>query len=239
MPKYFNLTGTGEPFLDKDLFNKIRMIKETFKDVFVFLPTNFFSGDKRVVDQLMASKLDQIIISLNADNALDYKRIMGLDFDKTIANLNYLIRERKRRNKKLVISLTVAANWINRNSVDDFIKKWSPRVDDIGINWIHSWAGAVDSGGDVVKKGMMISSRYPCRSLFEQVVIQSNGDMPLCCVDYEGSLVGGNIKKDKILASFYSRKMERVRGEHLKGRIENNEMCKNCRFSEKGLDWLV
>jgi len=161
---------------------------------------------------------------------------MGLDFKRTMANLNYLIRERKRRNKKLIISLTVAVNPINKSNVDSLIKKWSPKVDDIGINWIHSWAGAMEDDGG---KTEISGSRYPCRSLFEQVVVQSNGDIPLCCVDYEGSLVGGNIKTDKILTSFYSKRLEKVRRDHLGGRVGNNKMCNNCRFSEKGLDWLV
>lgn len=235
-PKYFNLTGTGEPLLDKDLFNKIKMIKNVFKNTLVFFPTNFFSGDKNVVDQLMESDLDQIIISLNAGNAVDYKKIMGLDFKKTIGNLNHLLRERKKMSKKLIVSLTVAANPINSNGVYGFIKKWSPKVDDISINWIHSWAGAMSSNNGEAKVSRY---RYPCRSLFEQVVVQSNGNIPLCCVDYEGSLVAGNIKRDKILDSFYSEKLERVRREHVGGKIEKNRMCRNCRFSEKGLDWLI
>jgi len=235
-PKYFNLTGTGEPLLDKGLFDKIKMIKRSFGDTFVFFPTNFSVGNREVIDSLMESDLDQIMISLNAENAKDYKEIMGLDFKKTIANLDYLIAQRKKKKKNLIIKLTVAVNPINKKSVSAFVKRWSPKVDDVGINWIHTWAGSVGDGDDRNKN---LRYRYPCRSLFEQVVILANGDMPMCCVDYEGSVVAGNIKKDKILKLFYSNKLEKIRSGHLNGKIKLNKMCGNCRFTEKGLDWLL
>lgn len=235
-PRYFNLTGTGEPLLDKNLFYKIKVIKNNFPNSFVFFPSNFSIAGRDIVDKILTSGLDQIIISLNASNPTDYMKIMGLNYKNTIKNFKYLIKERNKRNSKLKIHINIAANKINSKEINLFVKKWEKLVDDISVNWIHSWAGAVENSSIRSKD---LKTRYPCKSLFDQIVIQSNGSVPLCCVDYEKTTDGGNIEKLSILEAFYSKKINKIRKYHLEGKINKLDMCRLCRFSEKGLDWLA
>lgn len=234
-PMHFNLTGTGEPLIDKTIFEKIEILKNNFPDSNVYLPTNFALANDEIIDKLVDSKLNSVAVSLNANNAKDYKKIMKLDFDKTIKNLNNLIEKRNYKKSLLKIYITLAANPINKKSVNEFIRFWEGKVDGVGVNWIHSWAGAVKNGKINRKK----QTRYPCRPLFEQIIIHSNGNIPLCLVDYEGKVVGGNVMKDKILDSFYAESIGNIREKHLSGRIGDIEMCSQCRFSERGLYWLV
>jgi len=235
-PTFFNLTGTGEPLIDKNLFTKIKILKKEFPNSYIFFPTNLSLANKSIIDQIVDSKLDLIVVSLNASDPVGYEKIMGLKYANTINNLNQLIKIRNKKRSKLKIQINVAANKDNADSLRSFIKKWDERVDDISINWIHSWGGVIED--ESIRKNISIY-RYPCKSLFNQVVIQSNGNIPLCCIDYEGSYVNGNVLKDSILASFYSRNMEKIRNKHLSGRVADIKMCRNCRFSEKGLDWLI
>nr|MBP9818325.1 radical SAM protein [Candidatus Shapirobacteria bacterium] len=145
-PRSFNLTGTGEPLLDKTLLDKVEILKTNFPESEVFFPSNLALASEETLEKIVASKLDHISISLNASNAADYKRIMKLDYKKTIKNVNLLIRLRNKKNPNLKISLSVAANPINKKSIDIFIKKWQGKVDNIAINWINTWAGAIKNG---------------------------------------------------------------------------------------------
>jgi len=235
LPMHINLTGTGEPLMDKTIFQKIEILKNNFPDANVYLPTNFALADDEIIDKLVNSKLNSVAVSLNANNARDYKNIMKLDFDKTIKNLENLIKKRNYKKSLLKIYITLAANPINKKSVNEFIKFWEGKVDGVGINWIHSWAGAVNNG-KIYKKNQI---RYPCRPLFEQIIVHSNGNIPLCLVDYEGKFVGGNVMKNGILDSFYGESINKIREKHLSGKIGGIEMCSQCRFSERGFYWLV
>lgn len=234
VPKQFNLTGTGEPLIDKDLFKKISLLKKNFPDTPIFFPTNLALANFDIQKKIVSCGLDNISVSLNADNAVDYKKIMKLDYDKTIENLNSLIKLRNSTKSSLKIYLKLAANPINKDNIKNFINIWKGKVDGIGISWIHTWAGAVKNG-----EKRKIVKRYPCRSLFEQIIIHSNGNIPLCCVDYEGLVVGGNILNDKILDAFNAPNIENIRKLHKNDQINKIKMCSNCRFSERGLNWLM
>lgn len=233
-PEYFNLTGTGEPLVDRTLFEKIEVLKRNFPNTRVFFPSNFALADEKIIKKIISSPLDNISISLNANNPREYKKIMHLDYSKTIKNLKRLIELRNKSKSKLKISVTVAANPLNQKNIEKFVKKWDKKVDEISINWIHSWAGSVKNGVDKPN-----SPKYPCRSLFEQIVVQSNGDIPLCCVDYEGKIVGGNIMKNKIMDAFYADNLNKIREQHKSGKIDRLPMCSSCRFSDRGLYWWL
>jgi wyosine [tRNA(Phe)-imidazoG37] synthetase (radical SAM superfamily) len=233
-PQSFNLTGTGEPLMDKNLIKKIIILKKIFPLSKVYFPTNLAMANETKIKEIINSGLDELGISLNASNKKDYEKIMNLDYENTLQNLEDLIRMKKELNSNMKISISLAANTVNKSNVEEFLKKWEKRVDRVVINWIHSWAGAVDNG---VKTKMQI--RYPCLPLFEQIIFHSNGNIPLCLVDYEGNYVGGNVMKDKILDSFNARKIKEIKQKHLAGNFEGLKMCSNCRFSERGLYWLV
>lgn len=234
-PRQFNLTGTGEPLTDRMIFKKIELLKSNFPESEVFFPTNLALANKNILSEIVKSKLDSISISLNADNEKDYKEIMNLNFHNTINNLNNLIDLRNKQKSKLKIYITIAANPINKSGINKFLGKWEKLVDGVIVNWIHNWAGAFREG----KRKSKVIARYPCRSLYEQIIIQSNGNIPLCCVDFEGKVIGGNVGVNKILDSFYADNIDRIREIHKKGDINKIEMCSQCRFSERGLYWLV
>lgn len=235
IPKQFNLTGTGEPLIDKELFTKIRILRKHFPESEIFFPTNLALANENIQKKMLSSGLDSISVSLNADNAVDYKKIMGLDYEITIKNLKSLIKLRNKNKSKLKIYLKLAANPVNKDSINRFVKNWEGKVDGIGVSWIHSWAGSIDNGD---KRGQS-KKLYPCRSLFEQIIIHSNGNIALCCVDYEGRVVGGNVDKNNILSAFYAPNIEKIRDLHRTRKINNFSMCSNCRFAERGMHWLV
>lgn len=232
---YVNLTGTGEPLMDPSIFDKIKILKERFPKTMIFMPTNFNLADNKMIKKILNSKLDKITISLNANCAKDYKEIMNLDFKKTIGNIEKLIKLKNRWKSELKIVMTVAGTSVNKKSLHNFVNRWKDRVDEVVINWVHTWAGAVD--GSVDKRNWR--RRYPCKSLFEQIVVHANGNIALCCVDYEGKIVGGNVARDSILKSFEMGKLARIKQLHRNDQIGKIKMCCQCRFSERGMDWLV
>jgi len=234
-PLYFNLGPNGEPLGDKLLFERIRKLKKNFPNSVVHFPTNLSLADEKIRMKLVESGLDNICVSLNADNNIDYETIMGLDFSRTIKNLKELLKLKAKRKSNLKVYLKLAANPVNKKTIRYFVERWKGKVDGIGVSWVHSWGGAVrkwQTNRDEVP-------RFCCRTLFEQINIQANGDIPLCCIDYEGEIVGGNILKDGILESINSSEINNIKKKHISGKINHIKMCRDCRFCERGFYWWV
>lgn len=69
---------------------------------------------------------------------------------------------------------------------------------------------------------------YPCVSPFSSMVIDTDGIVPLCCLDSDRKIIIGNLSVDSIKDVWNSDLMHDIRMKHLrKGRGEVS-ICKNC-----------
>lgn len=222
-PEAFDLFMIGEPFLDKKIFERIRQLKAEFPDSRINITSNFSVSDDSIVKQIVAADIDFINISLNAVTSQRYKQVMGLDYNRTIANINNLITQKK---SKLRVSLSMVI--YNDEKLTDIIKfffKWAFKADSIRFQRAVTWANQINVSrllGDHPKKIL-----YPCNDLFERMPILSNGDFALCCQDAEG-MIHKNIQTDSIWEAWKSEPYEKIRKIHLGTSLKNFDMCKNC-----------
>ena len=94
----------GEPFIDPKLLDRVAYINQKLPKTKVVLFSNCSLLTKELVDKMLTVKVAAIIVSLNAGNPEKYKEIMGLDFEQTIANVDYLV-EKKPNNLEVTISI--------------------------------------------------------------------------------------------------------------------------------------
>lgn len=93
-PTLIDLFNVGEPLLDRSIAQRVRKIKAEFPSAAVRIVTNFALATPGMIDELLASGLDEIQISLNAASRDGHRAIMGLDYDKTVRNLETLLEKR-------------------------------------------------------------------------------------------------------------------------------------------------
>lgn len=120
-----------------------------------------------------------------------------------------------------------------------FIETWEKKVDSISVNKVHTYGDAVSdiSGTNKINFNKFT---YPCKYLWNTIVVGVTGDVLLCCLDYEASYVFGNIKNSKILDILYSPKFEAVRRMHVQNNIKNFSICAKCYTPYKnGVEWFV
>ncbi|WP_428062878.1 radical SAM/SPASM domain-containing protein [Candidatus Avelusimicrobium fimicolum] len=233
-PKAFDLFMIGEPFLDKKIFDRIHLLKKAFPDSKINITSNFSISDDSIVKQIIESDIDFINISLNAVTSKRYKQVMGLDYNRTIENINNLISQKK---SKLRVSLSMVI--YNNEKLTDIIKfffKWALKADSIRFQRAVTWANKIQVShllGEYPQKIL-----YPCNDLFERMPILSNGDFALCCQDAEG-MTRKNIKTDSIWAAWKSEVYEKIRKIHLSASLKNFDMCKNCfGTNSNGANWF-
>lgn len=237
-PVVIILNGFGDPLTDNKIFERVKKLKKYFSHSAVKFYTNLGFADEKCIKNILNCGLDEINISFNGATKQSYEKTMGISYKKTLANLEKLISERNKTGGKLLIRISMATVRTNNNEEKVFINKWKKRVDSVSVNRVHTYGGAVmDVSGE--KTINFNKETFPCKYLWNTIVIGVNGDFFLCCLDYEGKYNFGNIREDRILDAFYSKAFEEIRVKHLKREIKDIPICYKCYTPYRnGIEWL-
>lgn len=230
--RFVTITGFGEPLIDREIDKKIKFLNKNYPLVKVIIFTNASVLTKEMSDKLLKLDVFKINFSINGTES-NYKRIMGLDYLNTSKNINYFL-EKKKESKKEFPLINVSLMILDDNSDDikAFVAHWQKRVDSVMTYLPSDWAGGIDHG---IVKNPFRNKRWPCMALWKYLTIDVNGNVIVCCRDYESCSKIGNILKNK-----YEDVMERL--ETLKKRQLDGDydysICKNCDNSfDSSLDW--
>jgi radical SAM protein with 4Fe4S-binding SPASM domain len=94
-------------------------------------------------------------------------------------------------------------------------------VDRVDFTRIHNWAGAIGRfTGQRVRK--------PCDRLWRTLTVLVNGDVALCCLDYSGKEILGNVASQPIREIWNSARYKELRRMHRDSRQDEIPLCKNC-----------
>lgn len=212
----------GEAFMDRRLVEKIRYAKEKgIREV--GLISNGSLITETVARAVIEAGLDAINISVDASGKDVFETTrLGLNYDKVIANIERLVRLRKelgRRRPKLILSF-VRQN----NSADEqaFIEHWKAVADKIHITDLHNWAGTLNDESDV---------NYPCYRPWLTFTVLWDGRVSLCCADFDGRNVLGDVNTSSIESIWNSEPYRRVRRLHLGS--GGPDICRSCDLPAK------
>ncbi len=218
----FILHLNGEPFTDKKLIDRIKLLKQTFPKSVVWFTTNFSMPNEEKIEKLLTSGLDTITISLNAVDSEKYHKIMGLDFERTTANIDYLVKRNRELGNPIYIRMSIV-DCGTGDEVEKFKEKYSGMAE-IRVIKLGGWIGK--DVNNIISKNQ--NKKMYCDDLRKQICILSNGDYAICCFDSEGQ-VHKNIVDTPILEAFYSEVYENLRKQQSNGIV--GTICENCSFS--------
>jgi hypothetical protein len=212
----------GEPFLDRQLVEKVRYAK-TRGIQEVGMISNGSLITEELARGMIEAGLDAINISVDASGKEVFERTrLNLDYDTVIGNVRTLARLRKesgRTHPKLILSF-VRQN----NSADEqaFIREWSQVADKIHITDLHNWAGTLNAKSDV---------NYPCYRLWLTFTVLWDGRVSLCCADFDGRHILGDLRTSTIAEVWNSPAYRAVRRQHLES--GGPEICRSCDLPKK------
>jgi radical SAM protein with 4Fe4S-binding SPASM domain len=110
------------------------------------------------------------------------------------------------------------------NDVNDFIKLFKHRVDELSIPPVHNWAGAIDADSS----NEVSSSRYPCRELWRTMMIYHDGTTSICCAAFDPAPKMGDLNSQTINEIWNSEEYLNLRQGHIKGDFSDCPICINC-----------
>lgn len=224
---YVTVHGFGEPLLDKDFFDKVVYAKQKGIPK-VTTNTNGMYLNEGNIERVFETGLDEIFISFDAATAETYSKIRpGLDFNTVERNILMLAKEKKRRkSKKPVINLSFVESENNFQETEGYLKKWRRQADNISVSFLHNWAG-----GRGVEKPLGETRRDPCRLIWTDMVISWNGDVPICCNDYENKVILGNVENQSIEEIWGGERLKKLREYHRRGEFEKISVCRDCDYN--------
>ncbi|MFA5145024.1 MAG: radical SAM/SPASM domain-containing protein [Candidatus Omnitrophota bacterium] len=225
---YLTIYGFGEPLLDKYFFERVRYAKSKKIDR-VTTNTNAMYLNKNIAKEFIDSGIDEVYISFDAATADTFKMIRpNLNFDTVKQNILGLIEEKKRRKiSKLKVFLSFVEGNHNMHERDAYIKEWKNKVDGVSVSLIHNWTGSIKK----MDKELSCLRRDPCRLLWTDMVVSWNGDVPLCCNDFDNRIILGNVTCSSIKEIWSGEKLKKIRQSHLNKEFSAIAVCKECEYN--------
>ncbi|MEW6607905.1 MAG: radical SAM protein [bacterium] len=222
------LTGDGEPLLHPQLIEMIQYAK-TMGIERVCVGTNCMLLDEGISKQIISSGLDVIVFSVDAATQKTYQKLReGGDFALVTTNVRRFLQLKKEignQSPQAVISFIRMKD--NVTEIESFIDMWRHFLNDtdyIQIRDYDTLAGQVEDR----RVSFPENNRKPCQYLWQQMVIYWNGDVPVCCKDFHGKCLMGNVTKNTIEELWQGAKFHQLRQMHLEAKYNNIPLCKNC-----------
>lgn len=213
----------GEPLLDPQFSEKIAYAKNAGIEI-VSTNTNASLLIDANAIKILDSGLDMFYISLDATSKEVYERIrQGLNYDVVEKNIEQFIELRNVRGKKPVIILNFCTTDENKAQIKDFIKKWKNKVEHMWISDTHDWSGNFET-----KNKRPFRRTEPCRLPWTEMVISWDGKVPLCCIDYNDTIVLGDMTKESIKDVWDGKLLKKYRKMHINKEFDKIPICKSC-----------
>jgi radical SAM protein with 4Fe4S-binding SPASM domain len=212
----------GEPFLDRQLVEKVRYAKER-GIAEVGMISNGSLVTEPIARGMIEAGLDAINISVDASGKETFERTrVHLEYDTVIDNIRTLARLRRemgRTRPKLILSFVRQGNTADEQA---FIDEWSRIADKIHVTDLHNWAGTLNATSDV---------NFPCYRMWLTFTVLWDGRVSLCCADFDGRHILGDLRTSSISEIWNSPAYLAVRRQQL--RDGGPEICRSCDLPKK------
>jgi len=221
-----NLSVYNDPFLDPLLFKRLELANK------MGVETSFYSNASKMsienINKLLVNPPNKIYFSVDANEPETYKKIRvngNLDITKT--NILNLIAKRKELGLlKPRICVTFSTQKLNQNELPEFKRFWKDRVDEILVSIVDDRNdNLVELSRSVDKSAKFV---FPCIRMFKSVQVLSSGKVALCCMDYDGKHVFGDLKKQSIKEAFNSDVFKSFAKLHMNREGNKIPICSNC-----------
>ncbi|MBU0495967.1 MAG: radical SAM protein [Chloroflexi bacterium] len=221
------LSGYGEPLLDPHLEERITYAKEQgLPRVSTF--TNGALLDEDRAHSLLSVPLDAITFSFDGATRQVYEHIRrGLSYNQVVENITRFRTLRDQRGQTLpIIYMNMVQQHDNMAETGAFMDRWQELADYVFVTALHNMGG-VDK---ITALGPAVGSprQYPCYHLWTGLTIYWDGTVGLCCVDFDGASIMGDLNKSSIREIWTESAFRAVRDWHQAGQYDRHPLCKDC-----------
>lgn len=234
--KVLRFVGMGEPLLHPDIAQMIKYAKQSEVAERVEIITNGSLLTKDLSDELIASGLDRMVISLQGINAKKYNEVskIDIDYNEFVNNIAYFYK--RKTNTHLYLKI-VDISLENKAEKEEFFKIFGDICDSIGIETASPLFPGVEMNDELMDErkvtqfGKTVLKIDICPQPFFTMQVNPDGKVVGCySVTYPEIL--GDINKETVIEVWKGEKYNNFRNRMLEGRKKICEVCKECTILE-------
>ncbi|HEU5182561.1 MAG TPA: radical SAM/SPASM domain-containing protein [Candidatus Polarisedimenticolia bacterium] len=225
----------NEPFVDREIFERIRYINRVNPRAKVILTSNGSLLTEEVVGRIvdLGDGLHELAISVQGIDPDAYEKTMrgGLRFDRTMANVDRLIEALRRR------QATRPALWITMVDTElidakKAVEYWRGRGVNARYTMLENRGGNITDAEEMAHHEQM-DYFSDCTRLLKQAYIKFNGDLVLCCTDYDAKVILGNVREKSLYEVWNGEMATSIRRKFLSDRIGEISLCSVCKVDRE------
>lgn len=229
------LAGMGEPFLYKKLLPVIGRLKKM--GVLVSITTNGSVLHVMEPSEIVESGLDKLLISMDAiETGWLHQSKPGIkktvdEIEQDIRDI-YAYREERGRSTPLIrlkYQVLEDSNFMEDKEKEKeiILSKVGVLCDEVDLRKQHDWLGeaAEGVGNHTLPKATMNNI---CNQLIRTMEVSWNGDVGLCCMDFDNKVILGNILESDIKPIFNAEPIKEARRMYVNGSAAFHPMCSGC-----------
>jgi len=213
----------NEPLMDKDIFSKIRKIRNVLPNTFIDFATNgsLLSLDKSQI--LLSDELGVNEIKINIPSTIpkEYEMMTGLNYDKTLRNIKDFIDTAKDKNFKGRFRIIIVSS--ETPEVD--LKFWQNLGIESKVYKKISRGGIIET--EYSTKEKITGCKY--NREFEWIHILSTGEIALCCMDWNREHILGDLKNQSIKEIWEGTRYNQIR-QQIKFSEDKDFICNKCEW---------
>lgn len=215
----------GEPLLYPNLKEVLIFAKKLGFTIMISTNANLLTEENS--DMLLDTGIDRLRVSLEGTDETYNTLRLGGDFCRVIKNIEYFHKKKSEYlNTMLDLNYVVTIDTVK--CIKDFLEKYDYLFNEIIFTPLIN-QGYTQS--DYVKERSIVlfkNDKYPCFNLWTSMFITFNGDVSVCCVDYNHKLIIGNVNDGSLLELWNSHAYKQYRKLNREGRINKIKHCSNC-----------
>ena len=236
--KVIRFIGTGEPLLNKNFLEISKLAKEAQIAEKFELTTNGILLSQSKYQNELTKYLDRIIISIEGLNDEDYFKVTGtrVNFSELIDNIHLLYKNKRSCNIYIKIHNSAIKS---EEDIKHFHNIFSPMSDQLYIeNLVNLWPETISNLGlDAgARFGGNAKPQKVCSQIFKSLMINANGQVVPCCVDFKRINIIGNIKTENISEIWKGKILNEFRVKHLNGKGSEIRPCNSCEYYYSDVD---
>ncbi len=215
------VSGFGEAFMDPTIIDKIKYAHSLNYNVHILTNGTYLSKSK--IDYLLNLPLADLRISLHSLDPETWSLITRGSRKKhkeLLKNIDYIISKKTKRTRFII---TVDVIDANMDEVDHIVEKYSDIVDLLEVWKPHNWVNTFS-----YRNGNPV--RTSCgRPINSPLQVQVDGTVNMCCFDFNGELLLGDLKTQNVDDIFNSKDYLELSKAHADGTLDCSKyICKDC-----------
>lgn len=240
----------ADPMTDQHIFERISYIRQKIPSTCIEISTTANKIDPKILDKLFSSPISELRISSFGITREAYRKFMpGVNHSEAIRNIKIFIDKYNKRGRPFdlfIVNIGHLLPYKERKLIKRFCSEndinlieWNvfSRAENVDLNpFYNSWGNKIIERFSInrLKKlslRKILARKTGCNLQRDThwLHILFNGDICLCCMDWKGEVLLGNVKHASIKEVWNSEKYKNIR-KMISSRSDTlpNFLCKRC-----------